>query len=94
MTTIQPIGIPTLHAGCKAYIDTLKGLVPCVVVCVVEPGNGWEAVSGRIRVLVTTSTGAWPLGHVGEFPACRVVPQSHVSRPGIHYRIDTKYRWV
>lgn len=90
----SPCSEPKIYrAGATAYLDSLRGLVPCRVIDVINPGNGWEIGSGMVRVRVTRTTGAWPKGHVAKWSCSHVVPTKHVVKRGPYLRITTNYRW-
>lgn len=85
---------PTIHrSGESAWLDTHAGLVPVKVSFVEQPGDGWVCCSGSIRVVVKRTTGAWPKGHIVSFAAPYIVPHDKLVTRGLHYRIQTNYRW-
>lgn len=91
-----PCPSPTIYkSGSRAYIDTVQsGLIPCRVLSVDKPGNGWESCSGAVTVKVLPSAkGAFNPGLVCSFSAATIVPARQVKRRKYSTRILTGYRW-
>jgi hypothetical protein len=70
---------PTLAAGCKAYIDSFAGLIPCVVLSV---HNKWE-----VSVKLTATRGAYKRGETITENSLHVVPRAAVHVRNGQYRI-------
>lgn len=80
-------------AGALAYLDTFAGMVPCRVLEVIEPGNGIRCSSGRLRIRLMRTVGAYKQGEILEWSCDHVVPRAHRVLRGYHYRISTNYRY-
>jgi hypothetical protein len=70
---------PTLKAGCKAYVDSFAGLIPCKVLSV---HNKWE-----VSVKLTGTRGAYKRRETITENSLHVVPRAAVHVRNGQYRI-------
>lgn len=83
----------TYHVGTLAYLDTMRGLVPCKVIAVKEPSDGHHFTE-TVTVRVTATRPLYKRGEVVNRWAPSVIPRSHVFTQGFQYRVRKGYRWA
>ena len=72
----------TLTVGCKAYLDSFSGLVPCKVLAITR-GNGLT----QVQVKLTATRCAYKCGEILTDNSLHVVPRGAVHVRGGQYRI-------
>ena len=85
----------TFTVGAKCYLDTLSGMLPCVVVGVFRESHGF-IVGDRdsVTVRLTADRGAYKRGEIISASASNVIPRKMRFVRSGKYRIDTIYRFI
>ena len=76
----------TLTVGCKAYVDTFDGLIPCKVEAI-SGHSGTASSAHTITVRLTATRKAWRKGEVIQRSALSIVPRKAVHIRSGQYRI-------
>jgi hypothetical protein len=88
----------TYSVGTKVFCDFHFGGKPKgVCIEVLEEGLGNRAATGKIRVKLSETVGAYNKGEIVELPAWTAVPvkqEKRLTRGQIFRRVDTNYQWI
>jgi hypothetical protein len=97
MQKTHPKNIPVLKTGCKAYYDSLRGLVPVVVRSVTRPPgsvgpefffqNGTGDSRVRVSAMVSSDAAGYRKGEIFSYDSIKIVPQDAVYCQQHHPRI-------
>ena len=79
--------------GDLCYIDR-GGMIKAKCVKVIEPGPGFEAATGCIRVEVMETRAGYRQGETLDISAKDAVPRPHRVEGEFFYRVNTAYEWV
>ncbi len=79
--------------GTLCYLDT-GSMIKAKCVEVIEPGPGFEAATGCIRVEVMETRAGYRQGEILDVSSKTAVPRPHRVKGEIFYRINTAYEWV
>jgi hypothetical protein len=81
--------------GTKAYYDAFMHIVACTVLEVIEPGNGINVGSGKLRIRCDENKGPYKKGETMEVSGYHTFPKKHrYATSNGQYRIEKFYQWV
>lgn len=85
----------TFHEGTPAYYDTFSGLIPCKVLEITQPAEGFRCGPyDAIRFKLTADRGAYKKGEILVADAAHVPPQKMIRKLRYSNRIITTYKYV
>jgi hypothetical protein len=81
-------------AGTKALYDAHFQVLACTVLEVIEPGNGRDVGSGKLKVKITAGDGMYPKGEIIEVDGYHTFPKVMRLNKMYTFRINPNYEWI
>jgi len=85
---------PAYGVGTKAFFDAHTVVFPCIVIQVIEPGDGVHVAVGRLKIRCDKDTGPYKKGEEMEVCAYHTFPKNHRVFREFNHTINKWYRWV
>lgn len=85
---------PAYKSGTKGHYDAHSHILSCIVLEVIEEGNGVFVNQGKLLIRLTKTNGPYKKGEEMTVKAFHCIPKGHRTKREHKTNINKWYRWV